>query len=83
VYWQKFFKTVQFRYFLRPIVKSEFGMRVALFIRQVLCHCRMADVCDDDGVSGESLREKGAQAPFFFYTDQILLSCKSCCTFGA
>jgi len=27
----------------------------------------MADVCDDDGVSGESLRQKGAQAPFCFY----------------
>jgi hypothetical protein len=26
----------------------------------------MADVCDDDGVSGESLRQKGAQAPFCF-----------------
>jgi hypothetical protein len=55
-------------------MKMKFGTPVALLIRQVLCHCRMADVCDDDGVSGESLRVKGAQAPFFFYTTELVSS---------
>ena len=32
----------------------------------------MADVCDDDGVSGASLRRKGAEKLlFFFYTLRI------------
>jgi hypothetical protein len=30
---------------------------------------KMADVCDDDGVSGASLRRKGALSSFSFFRD--------------
>jgi hypothetical protein len=56
--------------------KKTFGTQVAFSIRQVLCHCRMADVCDDDGVSGESLRLKEATSLLLlFYTLVSLPDC--------
>jgi hypothetical protein len=42
---------------------------------------RMADVCDDDGVSGESLRKKGTERFLSFFISMMIPRNENTCPF--